>query len=361
MNARTLPFVFAVAATVASQQPGSIFVPALATASDGSHTYFIAGVAEPRRQLTLIGSTLLPVAGRALIGLSFHRNAEAGAFAGGDATLTVRLSHSPRTPATALEHFARNHGNDVTTVYQGVVVLPNSPDPGPGPVSWSTENIVHVAFQQPFPYLGGTLALEVSGTPGASPAMWWPADAVWQPNGGSEISIGNGSGPFGGTNGQWSILCANNIGPAGTVEFEAFGNPGELAVLGIAVGTQPQRLDISALGVPGSFVHILDPFAIQLAVVGPLLLPTRPAIGGLARYAAPIPTDAAFLGAGFGSQWFRVDNQGRIASSNAHQWSTAPQYPALDLTLVTAPVLGAEPAVGKVVPACGHVLRFDYQ
>ncbi len=348
-----------VAATSSAQ---TLVVPASQTVLDGSSRFWVAGTVQARRQLTVIdGSLLAPLVGHTITGLSFRRNAENEAFAGGDATLTVRLSHSALSAVTAVEQFAVNHGSDLTTVFQGAVTLPTSPATTASAVPWSNDNVVRISFSQLFAYQGGSLAVDVTGAPGANAAHWWPADAVWQQNGGTSVSVGGGSGGYGGVNGEWSLLDAGNLGPGGTVAFRALGSAGHLGVLGIAVGTQAQRLDISMFGVAGSFLHILDPFRLEMALFDAPLVPPEPSIGAVAQYMARLPVDPAFLGVSMASQWFRIDPQGHIASSNAHAWSTAAQYPSLAMTLITAPVLGAEPTAGKVVPGCGHVMRFEFQ
>ncbi len=354
-----LPLFASLVSTCAVGQ--SLVVPPAYLAADGNSRFWIAGTIQPRRQQTIVGASMLtPMIGHAITGVSFRRNGENQPLIGGDAMLLVRLSHSAVSPMATSTTFDANHGPDVATVFQGTVSLPISPPPIGGVVPWDSSNIVHIAFQQPFAYAGGNLAIEVSGMPGSNPTSWWPADAVWQPNGGNATSVGNGSGPYGGPSGEWSLLASAELGPGATVQFTALGHPGDIAALGIASGAQLDRIDIGAFGVPGSFIHILDPFALELAIFGPPIS-SNPLSTGIATYSARVPTDPAFLGAQFGSQWFRIDGMGRIASSNAHQWSTANQYPGLGMTLITAPALGGTPTLGKVVPACGHVLRFDYQ
>lgn len=345
-----------------AQQPQQLVTPPVASVMDGSHMYFVGGTVESRRQLTLIdGSLLSSMTNHVLTKLAFRRNADNEAFVGGDANLTIKLSHAARSWSSASDHFATNHGLDVTTVFQGQVTLPNSPAATTSTVAWTPDNIVEIVLQTPFLYLGGTLALEVTGSPDANnPVDWWPADAVWEPTGGTAVSVGHGCGPFGGPNSDWSFVTANNFVPGGTASFQALGSPGNLAFWVLAGATQPQALDLAVLGYPGCFVHMQYIIGNLFTFFGPPVLAQRPSEGGMARIELQLPPTPTLLGASLASQWASVGMNG-LTTSNAHQWSIANQFPTLPMTLVTAPVFGTEPTIGKVIPACGHVIRFEYQ
>lgn len=354
--------VAAVLASAAGAQQSFHVVPSAQQTLDGGSRFWVAGTIEPRRQQTLIDASLLtPLLGRRITGLQFRRNVEPIAFAGGTATLTVRLSHSPRTWLTASERYADNQGQDLSTVFQGTVTLPNSPAPSGPAVPWAPDQVLAITFQTPFDYQGGTLALDVGGSPTASnTATWWPADAVWQPASGTVQTAGAGCGPYGGPQGEWSFLTATNLVPGGSASFQALGAPGELAIWLLAGAVQLQAVDLTPYGGPGCFAHVAFPLGSVVTLFGAPLFPARPAVGGMAAVELQLPASAAFLGAGFASQWFAFGSAG-LTSSNAHQWALSGQYSSLPITLVTAPALGGEPMTGKVLPACGHVLRFEYQ
>ncbi|MGE3171784.1 MAG: hypothetical protein AB7O97_04105 [Planctomycetota bacterium] len=347
-------------ALVPAQQ--TLVVPSSANAADANHAFFIAGVAEPRHQLTIVdGGLLLPMQNHTITGLAFRRDAANEAFAGGDASLTVRISHSTRTAENASPMFAANHGPDVATAFQGSVTLPASP--ASGPPTWTTENVVSIQFQVPFAYSTGPIAIEISGTPSATnPATWWPADAVWQPNTGGSSVHGSGSGSFGGPTGRWSFVADANIGPGSTVSFEAIGAPGEIAIWAIASGVAVPPLDLEPFGgVPGTRFHLQPPLDSQFLLFGPPINSARPSHGSMVRVTANIPTHPSFLGASLASQWLKLDGNSNLAASNANVWTIAAQPPGLGMALVTAADVGGVPVTGKVIQACGHVFRFEFQ
>lgn len=336
-----------------------LVVPTVHDNTDAAHRYFVGGTIEPRRQLTLIdGSLLAPLSGRILQGVAFRRDAADETFEAGSATLTVRLSHAATGSGSASASFDDNHGGDATTVFQGTVALPASP-PAPGPnVPWSAANVVQVPFQLPFVYWGGALALEVLGAPDPqSTAVWWPADAVWQPTGGQIQSVGAGCGTWGGPSGEWAFLGSTGLVAGGTASFTAVGEPGTLAFLVFAGSAQAGLLDLSAFGAPGCFAHLQHQLGSVLAFFGPPLAPQNP---GSAQIELHFPAMPGFVGASFGSQWFAFGSQG-LVSSNAHGWSLGAP-PSVGLTVVTAEQVGSVvPVMGKIVPGCGHVLRFAFQ
>lgn len=360
MNANRGTLVLLVASSALMAQQHAV-VPTQHAVVDGSHTFFVAGTYAPERQLTLIdGSLLTPTLGRAIHALAFRRNAEADEFAGGSAHLTVRMSHAARSWQTASPVFEQNHGPDVTTVFQGTVTLPTSPGTTTNQITWLPTNTFEVLFQVPFAYVGGTIAIEVSGQPDPTqPAEWWPADAAWEPSGGSEVSIGNGCGPFGGPTGEWSFLTATNLTPGGSAVFSALGTPGDLAYWLLAARTQPMAVDLSPFGASGCYAHLNTPIDGLMTTFASQLRPSQPALGALAQIHVPLPASTMFLGAAFASQWFGLGAVG-ITTSNAHAWSIAAQQPGLPMTLVTAHDNGARPTSGRIVPGCGHVFRFAF-
>lgn len=336
-----------------------LVVPAVHASTDAAHGYFVGGTVEPRRQLTLLDGPILGLApGRILHGVAFRRDAADETFSGGTANLTVRLSHAATGSGTASAHFDDNHGMDVTTVFRGTVELPASP-PAPGPdVAWSSTNVVHVPFQLPFVYRGGTLALEVLGAPDPqSNASWWPADAVWQPTGGHVESVGAGCGPWGGPEGEWAFVSPTGLVVGGTASFSALGEPGALALLVIAGKARPDVLDLRSLGAPGCFAHLEHEIGSCGTLFGP---PLRPQVPGNAVVELHVPAMPGLVGVSFASQWFAIGSHG-LVSSNAHAWSLGAP-PWAGLAVVTAEQVGSTvPPIGKVVPGCGHVLQFAYQ
>lgn len=336
--------------------------PPTQTIADGAHALFVAGTTEPHRELLVIdGSLLLAMQGRRITGIELRRDVADETFAGGVADLTVLLSHAARAWSDASERFDQNHGPDRTLVFQGSVQLPTSP-PVLGPdVPWDAQNVLAIALQTPFDYVAGALALEIRGAPDAmTPTEWWPADAVWQPAGGSATSIGNGCGPRGGPTGEWAFLDATNLVPGGTATFTALGSPNELACLVFGTGAAANAIDLAPFGAPGCHGHLQVVLGSLLTFFGPPLLATQPATGGRALLAFRVPGSPAYLGMGMASQWIGFGTGG-LVSSNAHAWTLANTAPTLPMTMVTAHDPAGTADAGTVVPGCGHVVRFTLQ
>lgn len=355
LSVAAIPLVLS-AVTLGAQH---LVVPASHAGADGGDRFFVAGTAEPRRQLTLIDqSELTAMLGRPVIAISWRRNAENDDFPAGRANLTLHLSHARTTWATASEFFAANVGPDRTEVFHGTVDIPYSPAANANPAAWRADQTLHVALTTPFLYLGGTLALEVSGAPDASmPIEWWPADAVWHHGDGQVIDVGAGCGPFGP---NAAGLSPHNLIPGGTAQFTAVGAPGEFAYLAIANAALPRQVDLAAFGAPGCWLHLLSPLDGVATAVSQALQPSQPNPFGLAACDLQLPNAPQFLGASFGAQWVLIGGNG-ITASNGLGFTIGSQRPSLPITLVTAPELnGQPPAKGLVFPARGHVLRFEF-
>ncbi|GAB4138930.1 MAG: hypothetical protein Fur0037_04880 [Planctomycetota bacterium] len=351
---------FSILSCLVAQSSQQAVVPPANATLDGSDQFFVAGTVEARRHLTLIdGSLLSSIANHTLTALAFRRDASQNAYAGGIANLTVKLSHAARSWDRASAAFAANHGPDLTTVFSGPISIPASP-PASGPnVPWTPANTLAIPFQTPFLYLGGTLAVEVSGAPDpAHQVPSWPADAVWEPTGGTAQSVGSGCGAFGGPNGEWSFVTATNFVPGGTAGFMAIGSPYDLGCWILAANAQAGAVDLSPFGAPGCYGNVQGMLGSALLFFSPPILPQRPADGGIAIVELQLPATSTFLGASLASQWLRL-GAGGLTSSNAHQWTIALSMPALPVTLVSAPVVSGEPVTGRVTPGCGHVMRFD--
>lgn len=334
-------------------------VPAAQALADGNHAFAVAGTYEPRRQVTLIdGSLLQPLIGRTLTALSLRRDGSDRAFAAGELQLTIRLAHAPRAWNDASPQFAANLGAGAVTVFSGAAVLPASPATAGAQVPWTTGNALRVPFAQPFVYQGGTLAVELIGSPGAQVSDWWVADAVRDVRSGQVQQVGTGCGPFGGVAGEWSFVDAPGIVPGATVAFAAAGPAQEFALWAVATGAAPFQFDLAAVGAPGCFVHLAAPLAAIASGFSAPAFAHRPDLGGVANVSVQIPAHASFLGLGMASQWFQFGAAG-LTASNAHAWQVALQSPLLPMTLVTAPLVAGAASEGKVIPGCGLVFAFD--
>lgn len=191
-------------------------VPAALGPNHVASYLWLPGASQDVRQQTLIGqSRLTAVLGRSITALELRRCVANKTYQGGAACLSVSLSTSPRQPLHGSAAFANNVGADAVQVFQGQVTLPTSP-PAAGPVAWTPSNTIRIAFQTPFPYFGGTLCIDVTGTkvPGQT-ANWWMVAAVGEDLAGTIANGGDGCGQYGGAQGMWAHVSPHSLVPGG--------------------------------------------------------------------------------------------------------------------------------------------------
>ena len=333
-------------------------VPAAFTVQDAVRQCGVPGVSDDGRSLTLVGQGhLASLIGRTITALEFRRSAADETYAGAAPVLAVTLSTSPRSPLACSNRFVDNVGPDAITVFQGTVVVPTSP-PAPGPlVDWSPQNTIRIAFQQPFPYQGGTLCIDVVGTrtPGQS-SLWWAADAVCEDLSGTVVQLGNGCGIHGQ---QWSHVDQHSLLPGGYAAFSAHGTSGGLA-FAIFGGAAATPVPLTALGLPAdaSCVVNMDLGAgvkTRVATFQPQTIPILAPRGGEARTLLRIPNETWVFGLQLSTQWLDL---AQPATSNTVRWTVASAIPTLDLALVAGHPLES---TGNVTVHIAHVLRFEHQ
>jgi hypothetical protein len=340
-----------------AQTPQQIVVPAAYAALDAASHLWLPGASSDVRQQTLIGAShLSQVVGRPLRAIEYRRSAANESFLGGTANMTVSLSTSPRRPLHASLLFADNVGPDVTTVFAGLVTLPTSPvEVGPA-VAWSPANTVRIAFTAPFPYVGGTLCIDVVGVPVVGQqANWWMADAVFEDLTGSSLEVGNGCGPLGGPAGRWSRLHERTLVPGNHAYLEASGPHWSVGIA--AFGTRSALpLPLTALGLPapGCELHLATLDVLLPVVFVPHVHPLLQAGPACAWVQFWIPDDPAVFGTTMTTQWFECS---QLATSNAIQWTVAGTIPSLDITSVEGWPSNPD---GNVAVCHAHVLRLEF-
>ncbi|MBK8097727.1 MAG: hypothetical protein IPK26_11505 [Planctomycetes bacterium] len=333
-----------------------LVIPPNQAMPDGDDQLWVGGTIAERRQMTLIDASLLTgQIGQPITAITWRRNAAPESFVGGTSNVTVHLSHAARSWSDASPTFAVNAGADRTQVFSGTVTLPNSPAIQGNQVAWTADNTLRIQLTTPFFYLGGTLALEITGAPSQTGAAeWWPADAVWESGDGSASHYGQGCGQ---PRALTADLTSTNLVPGGSVAFHVAGTPMDIAVVAFAV--QAGNLDLAPHGFAGCRALLSAPLFSTSLLIGPAPHSQNTGAEGLATVVAQIPTGTAFLGSQFFTQWFSFGPNG-LRNSDGMAWTIATQTPSLPMTLITAPVLNnQQPEQGLVFPARGHVLRLE--
>jgi hypothetical protein len=329
------------------------------TNNDAVSYQWIAGASRSLRQQTLVGPTHLQgLVNHDLTAIEFRRTDANEVYAGGSTTMSVALSTSPREPLTCSNVYSQNVGIDAALVFSGQVTLPTSPATSGSPIPWSSNNVVRVAFSQPFHYNGGTLCLDVTGMRMAGQeANWWMADAVFEDIAGTTAEIGTGCGAYGGPQGQWSEVAARSLLPGGYARLWAYGPP---ASAGFAVfgAPSPTPLPLATLGIPtpNCYCH-LQPGTIVGSVVAsfvPELVPDLQSRGGVAEVRLHLPNQSWVFGVQMTTQWFELS---QLATSNAITWTVAQSMPSLDMALNEG---DPGDTTGEVSVHLAHVLRFEY-
>jgi hypothetical protein len=345
-----------------AQTPQYQVVPAAYTNNDAVSFEWIAGASQPLRQQTLVGQSHLALLNsHSITAIELRRTAVDEIYQGGTMSLTVTLSTSPHTPLTCDNQWAGNVGPDALQVFAGQVTLPTSPavTAGPqSPVAWTASNTLRIAFQQPFPYGGGTLCVDVIGTPVAGQtADWWMADAEFEDIKGTTVQIGTGCGAYGGPLGEWSHVAKRSLVPGARARFWAYGVPNGFAIAAFGAAS-PAPIPLTAFGIPapGCNCHV-QPGLILATMVVPYVPEVHPLLvnQATAEVLVPLPADPSWFGLQLTTQWFDLM---QFATSNAITWTVASAMPTLDMALNEG---HPAEATGNVTVHLAHVMRFEYQ
>lgn len=346
--------LFATTAVVAAQ---STVIPATAANTAGGGALWAPGFAVPLRMQILVDEVHLASAcGGTLRGLRLRRVAHDRAFDAGLAHWNVALSIAPHAAMAARTTFAANMGPAPVAVLQQTIAAPASPAPTLHGATWSPDDTVEVLFTQPFSYPGGTLCIDITGTPDPlQPSPSWPIDAVQAPLFGTVHDVGTGCGNHGA--GTWAFTDASSMVAGATARFSAFGTPSALAFFVIATGTQQNALPLEILGGrPGCFGHLVGVIDHVPTAFSAPVFPADPSFGGMAAVQLQLPRLPWILGASFGDQWLDF-GQPPFVSSNAHHWTVAASPPDLGMATVMARADHGTPANGEVLHTLAPVLH----
>lgn len=150
MHTNALPVLFLACSAATAQQV--LTVPAAYDANDAPSRLWIAGVtADLHQQIIVDARHLQGMAGRTITALLWRREASAETFAGGAASLTVRLAETTRDSLNASPVFAANLGASAQTVFAGTVSIPTAPALPVSGLTWDQGSTVRLDFTNGFP------------------------------------------------------------------------------------------------------------------------------------------------------------------------------------------------------------------
>lgn len=346
--------VLALAGVLSAQQ--HLVVPAAFANQDGNCRDHVPGIMGARREQLLIGpSHLTGLVGRTLQALEFRRHAFAEPFTGGSANVSVSLSISPNDPLSSSSSFQANVGANPVQVFQGVVTAPNSPTPTPAAaVDWTTDNVVRIAFQQPFVYTGGTLCIDMAGDKVAQAAQpFWTADAVLQDNDSAVVDLGPGTGPTANHLGQWSFVRKSELSPGATVEMFACGATVNFCVAMLGhPSAAPIPLNALGIGAPGAMCYLDQIYHSNFVMLAPTEVPGLTTTFGY--WTLWLPNQPFFLGVEIGTQWLELTNWN---VSNGIKWTVASTMPTLDMAMVHG---HPTEATGQRTVNVAHIVRIEH-
>lgn len=345
-------------AAATAQTPLHQTIPAAYDTAEANSLLWVAGTGSPVHQQTLIGAShLTHLVGRELTALVLRRAAFNGDFEPAAPQWTIHLSHTNVAPLQCRPQFAHNTGANAQQVFQGQVQVPQSPANTSNAIPWTTANTIRAEFQTPFVYTGGTLCLDLIGTPTqGQTSRWWVADAVWEDIPGSAQEIGAGCGAYGGPQSRWAFTDIYTLMPGARASFWALGAPNSFGVAVIGAGSNsPIPLAAFGLPAPGCDIHLNPAFVLMTTLAFFEADPNSFFPEGKAHVQVQLPAAPWVFGMTLATQWFDFVQP---ASSNALQWTVAGQLPTLDLAHVDGVPNFPE---GNVTLHLAPVYRFEYR
>jgi hypothetical protein len=350
MTPPTLALLVAVALVpdLAAQQT-SVFLPSTCDQLDGR-----AGGAWPgftqrfRMQVLLDGGRLTRVANRSLVGIAVRRDGQfLQAHAGGRAAISIAASHAALNPERASAVFAANRGSDAREVFRGEVALPNAPALSHrDEVTWQPPHAVEFPFNTPFPYTGGTLCLDIDGTPvSGATSPWWRIDYDLFTHDAQSNPLGTNCDPQ-----TRATASTSSLMPGASLRLISVGPLQAVGIAMVDVTALNPGIDLGFLRAPGCVVHVLPTLMFGASY-------TPPAVDGYAWASVrlDLPSVSHLMGATLHAQWLAFPNPvnpGMLTATNALTLRVATRPPNLAGVIVRTPLV-AEPTP---LPASGGVM-----
>lgn len=343
--------------SVAAQQ--FTVVPAIRTNSEATAFGWIPGASRGLRQQTLIGSShLTSLIGKTITAIQLRRNNENEAFQGGQASIAARLTTSPLAPLECSSNFEANAG---VPGVPGASLIPSSvtvtlhPSPVPsGSIGWTQNNRVDIPLMTPFTYQGGTLCVDLVGTPiTGQNTNWWMADLELEDISGTTIDLGGGCGTYGN---QWSQVDHRTLLPGANARFTANGTPNgpALAAFGSA---NTFGIPLSSIGLPSGPGCDIWLSTITTMISATFEVSQHPLSGSLSGTAAvqfKVPNTPAVFGFTMATQWVDL---AQLATSNAVEWTIATAAPTLEMAIIDG---DPTETTGYASVYMGYVFRFEH-
>lgn len=303
-----------------------------------------------RMQILVDGTALQSLVGRSLTSLSFRRNVSSDPNVALSGSLRVDVGPASRTIAAPSSTFSDN-GIGLTNVFDGPVSRAALPGLVPVIPSSVDDGLVEIAFTNPYPYSGGDLLIDLTGSRVPSRSGFFTIDAAVPEaqTAGTVTSFADGCGAFGP---RPATVGSRHLVPGSSPRFLCVGEVG--AAANLMIGLQlPQPFDLSLFGAPGCLLHV----AALLEV--PTVIPNSfgaPSLGGVAQVTTDLPATPHLLGASVVGQWAVVGST--IELSNALRIDLASQMPGEPISIVQGATTST---VGRVRVGVAPVLRFGYQ
>ncbi len=322
-------------------------VPGTCASNDGNSSTTMVGAFPKHWQMVIDPASIASMSGHAITALRFRRDSSfPEAFNPASWNLVVRMGEAALDSNGAQPNFASN-AVSLVEVFRGIATAPASAALS-GTASWSTTDTVEVALSNPFVVPNAGLVIDVEGSSIAGD--WWPIDAVDDPSEGQVQSLGVPCGSLTSWQ-QTASVDRSQLLIGRTATFELAGEPGAPAYLLVGAAPTSLPIDMSVIGAPGCFLHLL-PFAAIGRVVGAPQFTAE--FGGTAWVDLHLPADANLLGASLTTQWFEWQTTG-FAFSNALAVQVSANPPSLGMALVTGQIAGTPVVRSYGIPVLGFV------
>jgi hypothetical protein len=305
----------------------------------------------------LLSASLVAAAqGRFVDALTFRRDGARPALQAGQIDVSVWLSASPSLdPGRPSPRFADNLGTG-QLAFAGRIQLPAAPALSDrNSAGWTGPDAVAVPFSAPFSYPGGTLCIQVDGSPVGAGSSWWPVDFAADGPAGSVTKLGGScSDPFGRLR-MPANADPQSLRPGTTARLLTIVEPDHFAIAMIDFALLPTPIDLAPFGAPGCALYVAPLFALPAAVTAPYG-PSQP---GAANLDLQLPDETTSLGACFFAQWIAL-GPSRFATTNAVKCQVATQVGGLLAAVVESHAVEPAspfPATGRILPHRTPLLR----
>ena len=340
----------------------SLVLPSALTSIDGVAIgeAFPGTFLKSRQQILLDAAWLSALPPQApLNAIAFRRDgADLRALAAGRAQITLRVSSQATASNAASEAFTFNSGNDARVVFQGEVAFPASPalqhrnDP-----DWGPQHSFTLPFTTPFSYAGGTLCIDIEGTP--VQATRWPIDYHSDLQIGRVQRLGSACGPVSAITTKTARVSEWALRPGASITFQMIGERYSLGILMLGSTQFSPPLPLGFLGAPGCFLHV-DPLITAWSSVTPRpgRAPNHPGIG---EVQVQMPHQPGIVGALLFAQWLNIAGTNLTASDGLQLMFAGGLVPYGAGTVTSARADGLPmPATGRVAPGHAPVMRLSY-